>query len=171
MSERWRYACPEGHRSVRRQVRVEGYYCQTCGRGMRAARGISNMSKSDIITVEAETMHGTVEYEVVECASCGQRERKGDAWRFSMGKGHEKRYGWACTLCAEEEEPAGYPMAKSSGVSGSKWFVILAALAPAVSIVYVVSINKWETDIPVTVVGACIGTALWLGLLIVIGVV
>jgi hypothetical protein len=30
VSDRWRYACPEGHRAVRENTQSDGYYCDTC---------------------------------------------------------------------------------------------------------------------------------------------
>jgi hypothetical protein len=71
----------------------------------------------------ATTAHGEVEYEVVECSSCGQKIREEDAVRFVVGElndkksyTHGERYnfnpqtvneGWACDIC--REDPAGFP--------------------------------------------------------------
>lgn len=69
-------------------------------------------------TEEAQTIHGSIEYEVVECDSCGQTTRKENAKRFIIGDiekttgilyssgGYrvtgKTADGWACETCYNE---------------------------------------------------------------------
>lgn len=74
----------------------------------------------------APTVHGEVEYETVECASCGERVAKKNASRFVIGdlySGREIRrrpgkytrihfehgpnMGWACDYC--KDDPIRFP--------------------------------------------------------------
>lgn len=67
-------------------------------------------------TVQEETIHGSIEYEVVECASCESEIAKEDAYEFKMvddDRGgifhsHVERKGYACEYCAHEG-PISYP--------------------------------------------------------------
>lgn len=73
-------------------------------------------------TKKATTPHGEVEYETVECASCGNQVAKPAAKRFVVGDiqseydwGGKAEYnfiksraeGWACSFCWDD--PAGFP--------------------------------------------------------------
>lgn len=72
-------------------------------------------------TKTAETIHGSVEYETVECSSCGQEIAKEDALVFAIGRGKKERYGgvkikakkqgYACDHCADN--PIAFPRAES----------------------------------------------------------
>jgi len=77
--------------------------------------------------IEEQTAYGTVEYEVVECDSCGNTVSKEGAKRFVIGDYAGKqswihcgdelefnnyRMGWCCEFC--ESEPAGFPRKKTS---------------------------------------------------------
>lgn len=65
------------------------------------------------------TAHGEVEYEVVECYSCGARVAKEDAERFAIGgfdgetfnsykfDSDRSTLGWACGYCVED--PISFP--------------------------------------------------------------
>jgi len=55
-------------------------------------------------TQTAETVHGSVEYETVECASCGNETVKDDAKDFQIGD----REGKACEHCYKEG-PISFP--------------------------------------------------------------
>jgi len=73
----------------------------------------------------AVTKHGEVEYETVECSSCGNKTPKEKAEQFVIGEptstrvwehsGNKKfefdldslKEGWACEFC--KESPASYP--------------------------------------------------------------
>jgi hypothetical protein len=75
-------------------------------------------------TKTAQTVHGDVQYPVVECSSCGQEVRKEDAKRFVIGDvkriseyrsmTDEWRFcngytaGWACEFC-RDDGPIRYP--------------------------------------------------------------
>lgn len=85
------------------------------------------MSETQTIT----TSHGEVEYEVVQCDSCGNDVAKGDAKDFVIGDidkisdyhNQDKVYfseytrGYACSICADDESvdgPAGFPGTRRS---------------------------------------------------------
>jgi hypothetical protein len=70
----------------------------------------------------ATTPHGTVEYDVVECSSCGNKVAKNDTKRFVIGEVHDKEeyntipdkwqfknesVGWACEYC--QDNPVSFP--------------------------------------------------------------
>jgi len=60
-------------------------------------------------TKTAETVHGSVEYETVECASCGNETVVDDAKDFQIGD----REGKACEHCYKEGPisfPTGLPI-------------------------------------------------------------
>lgn len=72
----------------------------------------------------AGTAFGDVEYETVDCSSCGQTELKDEAKRFVIG-GFEEEFcnrlkfkkskvndGWACRNCADDS-PVGFPVSVS----------------------------------------------------------
>jgi len=88
------------------------------------------MSKSK--TKTATTAHGTVEYETVECDSCGNEVAKSDAYRFLLFKqGRDPSFvkdddkqaaGWACPYCfdtAPIEPPSTTPI--SAFMQWLKW--------------------------------------------------
>lgn len=68
---------------------------------------------------KATTVHGEVEYEVVECSSCGNEVAKEDAKRFVIGDQTKKtdwgglstteyhfnneQEGWACEYCRNDQ--------------------------------------------------------------------
>jgi len=73
-------------------------------------------------TQKAVTAHGEVEYDVVECASCGNDVAKEEAERFVMVHDLKKKTdwhdhteyemyhhteGWACQYC--RDDPSGFP--------------------------------------------------------------
>jgi len=79
------------------------------------------------------TAHGEVEYETVECDSCGNIIPKEDGKRFVIGEFNRKdswthkgdelefesyRMGWCCPFC--ETDPAGFPNTRMGG-----WFLDL----------------------------------------------
>lgn len=85
-------------------------------------------------TRTAQTVHGPVEYEVVQCDSCEQWCRKEDAERFYIAdvdadveeKGiplavfrNVFTHGWACPIC-REGGPIGFPGSGEDNDSGSK---------------------------------------------------
>jgi hypothetical protein len=99
-------------------------------------------------TMQAVTEHGSVEYEVVECSSCGMNTTKEHAQRFLIGemKG-EKRWGfehevnfetgtvvkgWACQHC-QNGDVAGLPSG-SSASSGIADSIIQFSVGIAVSV-------------------------------------
>jgi len=63
------------------------------------------MSQTESITTE----HGRIEYETVDCDSCGAEVAKKDAYRYIMyergadpeyvGGGNKRAIGWACEYC------------------------------------------------------------------------
>jgi hypothetical protein len=69
------------------------------------------------------TPHGEVEYETVECASCGNDVAKTDAYRFLMyrqgsdpsfvSNADEQAAGWACPYCYDAG-PADFPRAETT---------------------------------------------------------
>ncbi len=93
-------------------------------RDLATSDGDSMRSTTDTRTVQ--TVHGDVDYETVECASCGTDTLQRVAKRFVMGEqvdrnhwshrnviriefdDHTIREGWACEYCYESG-PAGYP--------------------------------------------------------------
>jgi len=102
-------------------------------------------------TETAMTQHGEVEYEVVECASCGNDVSKEDAQDFligditSTGGYHSSnKYtvecattGYACPVCADSDSdvgPIGFPTGRTNSVlrSAFKYFFkfIILPLTP-----------------------------------------
>jgi len=89
----------------------------------------SNNCSMEEQTLEAITEHGSVEYEVVECDSCGMDTTKESAQRFYIGEVKETedwhylnhidvkftkdtvRKGWACQHC-HDGDVAGLPSEK-----------------------------------------------------------
>lgn len=77
-------------------------------------------SKTETQTATTPTVHGKVEYPVVECTSCGQETMKENAHRFVVGELDEQniydsleeakykfdattvREGWACPYCRDD---------------------------------------------------------------------
>jgi hypothetical protein len=70
------------------------------------------------------TAHGTVEYETVECSSCGVEIRKDDASAFAVGDEFGSQYrskivvenyvtGWVCEQC--RSAPVAFPDPSASG--------------------------------------------------------
>jgi len=74
----------------------------------------------------AVTPHGEVEYETVECDSCGVEIAKSEAYRFvAFSQGFDPSYvcecatrGWVCDYC--REAPAGLPTDGGNDEVGSK---------------------------------------------------
>ena len=82
---------------------------------------------------QATTIHGEVEYETVDCSSCGDEVAKQNALRFVIAdptdysvlramhkvrleyKSGTLREGWACPYCADD--PAAMPSRAQSGRS------------------------------------------------------
>jgi hypothetical protein len=67
---------------------------------------------------ETETVHGSVEYEVVPCGCCGAEVAKNDARRFVIGDIRERggrrveevdSQGWVCEMCSGDPERLYYP--------------------------------------------------------------
>jgi hypothetical protein len=69
---------------------------------------------------QAYTAHGEVEYETVECDSCGEDVVKEEAMRFGIAQSVRENYradeekltgvekvGWVCPWC--QEDPIKYP--------------------------------------------------------------
>ncbi|SIR99934.1 hypothetical protein SAMN05421858_5080 [Haladaptatus litoreus] len=82
------------------------------------------------------TVHGDVEYETVECSSCGNEVAKSQACYFVIGEktnhlrsrnrvNFKNGYitGWACQYCADG--PVGFPEAGSVRERVMKWFYSL----------------------------------------------
>lgn len=61
-------------------------------------------TKSKTKTETVETRHGTVQYEIVECDSCGMEVREEDTVPFSIGDTE----GVACEDC-ERDGPISFP--------------------------------------------------------------
>jgi hypothetical protein len=118
------------------------------------------MSKSDTETATrtAPTVHGDIEYEVVECGSCNQKVAKEDAQRFVVGNLESRQTlqhidkdkfefdartvttGWACEFC-HENEVAGFPeKTPSKGVRGYDFqtLIIVFTVAELVLIIALV---------------------------------
>lgn len=103
------------------------------------------MGVFEMPTRAATTAHGEVEYETVECSSCGNEIPKDEASRFIIGdcagvdkwshRGDEweftsYRTGWACPYC--RDDPAGYPTARIGG-----WFADLDPFVQVMIIMFV----------------------------------
>lgn len=94
-------------------------------------------------TRTAQTVHGEIEYEVVQCDNCEQWCRKGDSMRFYISNGKLKpdhgtivSKGWACPIC-RDDGPIGFP--GDGGGSGNdtgdvRWFGPTDAFAVLLSI-------------------------------------
>lgn len=105
------------------------------------------MSKSK---EELGTVHGVVEYETVECTSCGEKVVEEDALTIFVGEYHGKssrsyesydriklanyKKGYLCPYCTDD--PAKYPQRKwydpipfiwesMSDLDGEQWFVAM----------------------------------------------
>jgi len=82
---------------------------------------------TDTETRQAATVHGEVEYEVVECDSCGAEIPADEANDFTIGD----REGVACDLCVEEG-PSGFPTSDRQGefnIFGVVFWPLLASMA------------------------------------------
>jgi len=102
-------------------------------------------------TKTAETVHGSVEYEAVECMSCENEIAKESAQKAAIGTWHGKHSwshethdelyfsdyatGYVCEYCADE--PVGWPTRKFGSVEAAfvagfllatLWWVVLFAV-------------------------------------------
>lgn len=81
-------------------------------------------------TKTAQTVHGEVQYETVECSSCGEEVAKDEAFEFEMRKDVDgiyrskvNRKGWACEYCANEG-PINFPSGKQSQYAKSLFLTL-----------------------------------------------
>lgn len=107
------------------------------------------------------TAHGEVEYETVECTSCGNQVAKKDALVFVIGdlesseryRGLEKHrftfetdrvsYGWACEYC-RETGPARYPDPAYSVDGEDIVFAAMGSVAMVTAVLAFLGPVLWE---------------------------
>jgi hypothetical protein len=82
---------------------------------------------TDTETRQAATVHGEVEYEVVECDSCGTEILADEANDFTIGD----RVGVACDLCVEKG-PSGFPMSDGESLFTIWRIALWPLLAPTI---------------------------------------
>ena len=108
-------------------------------------------------TRQAATVHGEVEYEVVECDSCGAEILADEANDFTIGD----REGVACDLCVGEG-PSDFPHPEEIPVIAAP-FVVLAwpLMMPAAFHMIIHSHSPNERDFGLLVLSFAAGAVLW----------
>jgi len=104
------------------------------------------ITMSNIMKKTAATAHGEIEYETVECSSCGDTVAKESAKRHVVGTvqdithwgviGHrtyefdtsDYQEGWVCECC-RNDGVVDFPLKSVSNLTVAKFMVIVAAVA------------------------------------------
>lgn len=113
-------------------------------------------------TITETTTHGEVEYEVVECDSCGNDVMTDEALDFQIGD----REGKACSHCVEVG-PIDFP---HPNVPPKDW-LILATISWPLTVVAALTTNNWREGDSQFFLAATIGCLIWVGVPLLLAVV
>lgn len=105
-------------------------------------------------TVEEQTIHGSIEYSVVECDSCGQDVMEDEANEFVIGD----REGYACDVC-KDEGPVGFPEKK---IHDNPVMMLVVALGWPVCMLAYLDDPDIHSEFDVGWLAASLGASLWM---------